>query len=254
MNLTGGSHDGLQFTPYQLPISTTKCDLTLTMSEDGDTLSGRFEFRKDLFHKSTIRSLSIAFQTLIDSITANPLQSVNRLNLLGNEHRLRLQELNKSEAASPGTACLHQLFEQQASLTPTARAVVHAEGELSYEELNKHSDQLAERLQQLGVGPETRATHQAGQGRETHHAPGVVGRHPCDSRLVLPAGGPKEGFQGLCEKGGVQLDTAKVRFPREVEEHPRDVTCSPERAPGLGLDAAQQRGPRSVPRKVQSRG
>ncbi|MBD16615.1 MAG: non-ribosomal peptide synthetase, partial [Planctomycetaceae bacterium] len=156
MNLTGGSHDGLQFTPYQLPISTTKCDLTLTMSEDGDTLSGRFEFRKDLFHNSTIRSLSIAFQTLIDSITANPLQSVNRLNLLGNEHRLRLQELNKSEAASPSTACLHQLFEQQASLTPTARAVVHAEGELSYEELDKHSDQLAERLQQLGVGPETR--------------------------------------------------------------------------------------------------
>ncbi|HEV2964148.1 MAG TPA: amino acid adenylation domain-containing protein [Candidatus Angelobacter sp.] len=52
---------------------------------------------------------------------------------------------------------LHSLFEAQAQRTPSARAVVAHDGQFSYAELNRRSNQLAHYLQSLGIGPETRA-------------------------------------------------------------------------------------------------
>jgi amino acid adenylation domain-containing protein len=50
--------------------------------------------------------------------------------------------------------CLHQLFEQQVAQTPDAIALVFEEAQLSYQELNRCADQLAQCLQAMGVGPE----------------------------------------------------------------------------------------------------
>ena len=54
-------------------------------------------------------------------------------------------------------ACLHNLFEAQAHRTPDATAFIHHEQRISYGELNRRANQLARRLQRLGVGPEIRA-------------------------------------------------------------------------------------------------
>ena len=52
---------------------------------------------------------------------------------------------------------LHQtiteIFEEQVRRTPNAVAVVYEEGELTYQELNRRSNQLAHYLAGLGVGP-----------------------------------------------------------------------------------------------------
>jgi amino acid adenylation domain-containing protein len=47
-----------------------------------------------------------------------------------------------------------EAFEQQAQITPDGVAVVSAGNRLTYRELNQSSNELARRLQQLGVGPE----------------------------------------------------------------------------------------------------
>ena len=49
---------------------------------------------------------------------------------------------------------MHELFEAQVERTPDAVAVLFAEQQLSYGELNRRANQLAHYLRRLGVGPE----------------------------------------------------------------------------------------------------
>jgi len=51
--------------------------------------------------------------------------------------------------------CIHQLFEQQVAHTPEAIALVFADQQLTYRELNERVNQLAHYLRTLGVQPET---------------------------------------------------------------------------------------------------
>jgi amino acid adenylation domain-containing protein len=50
--------------------------------------------------------------------------------------------------------CVHRWIEIQAARTPNAIALTHANGPLSYAELNARANQLARHLRNLGVGPE----------------------------------------------------------------------------------------------------
>ena len=64
-------------------------------------------------------------------------------------------EWNQATREFPTAPPLHQLFEQQAARTPSARAVTCEGEELNYAELNARANQLAHRLRALGVGPES---------------------------------------------------------------------------------------------------
>ena len=49
---------------------------------------------------------------------------------------------------------IHELFETQVERTPDAVAVVFEESNLTYRELNRRADELAQQLRALGVGPD----------------------------------------------------------------------------------------------------
>src|SRR5215210_5880105 len=50
--------------------------------------------------------------------------------------------------------CLHQLFEEQARRSPRALAVLDTQGELTYEELDRRAERLANYLKGEGVRPD----------------------------------------------------------------------------------------------------
>lgn len=52
-----------------------------------------------------------------------------------------------------GQSLIHQVFEEKAKQYPNRIAVVFENQQMTYEELNKRSNQLAHRLRSLGVGP-----------------------------------------------------------------------------------------------------
>jgi amino acid adenylation domain-containing protein len=70
------------------------------------------------------------------------------------EQQQLLVEWNDTKTDYPRDSSIHQLFEAQVQRTPDAVAVVFEQEELTYEELNRRSNQLAHYLRALGVGPE----------------------------------------------------------------------------------------------------
>lgn len=70
------------------------------------------------------------------------------------QHKL-LMKLNDTIREYPKDTCFHELFEQQARLSPNAIAVIHEKDSLTYSELSKQSTKLAKYLQRQGVTPDT---------------------------------------------------------------------------------------------------
>ncbi|UCH92900.1 MAG: amino acid adenylation domain-containing protein, partial [Candidatus Aminicenantes bacterium] len=151
---------GLSITPFEIKRSTSKFDLSLFLV-GGQRLKGIWEYNTGLFEEDTIARTAGYFQTLLEEITANPQQGIFQLSLLTEEQRCQLLvDWNNTVTAYPKHKTIHQLLEEQVERTPGHTALVgqiNAFGgmHLSYRELNEKSNQLAHRLIEKGVQPDT---------------------------------------------------------------------------------------------------
>src|SRR5690242_9343735 len=73
---------------------------------------------------------------------------------LNKQQKELLFAFNKTEAAFPESVCLAELFENQCSLTPDAIAVEFGSHRLTYSQLNKKSNQIANWMVAQGVQPD----------------------------------------------------------------------------------------------------
>jgi len=135
--------------------SVSKFDLTLGLAERDGKLIGFFEYRTDLFDRSTIERMAGHFQTLLQGVVADPDQPISTLPLLTEAERHQLLvEWNDTEVDYPKSSCIHELFEAQVERTPDAIAAEFEGKRLTYRELNSRANQLAHYLRSLGIGPE----------------------------------------------------------------------------------------------------
>jgi amino acid adenylation domain-containing protein len=143
---------GLVVTPLQNDFGTAKFDLTCYMDDCGADINGAIEYNVDLFDRQTIERLAGHFQELLASIVNNPAEHISDLHLLtGAEKQQLLFQWNQTQAAYPGL-CAHQLFEEQATRTPEADAVLFASSRVTYRELDASANKLAEYLCSGGAG------------------------------------------------------------------------------------------------------
>jgi len=135
------------------PRSAFQFDLGLNCDTAADGLRIICNYNTDLFDAATIQRWLGHFRNLLEAIVADPTQSLDRLLFLGNEERKKLLvEWNDTRTDYPRNASIQRLFEEQAGRTPSAVAIVFGNAQLSYDELNRRANQLARRLQKLGVG------------------------------------------------------------------------------------------------------
>jgi amino acid adenylation domain-containing protein len=145
----------LTLLPLTADSSTAKFDLTCSIEQTAEGLSGTIEYRTDLFDATTIERLAEHYQTLLQGIVTDPQQQLSELPLLSAVERQQLLvDWNQTQAEYPRELCLHQLFERQVEKTPEAVALEFGSQQLTYWELNGKANQLARQLQSLGVGPE----------------------------------------------------------------------------------------------------
>jgi amino acid adenylation domain-containing protein len=146
---------GITVEPVAVDSSISKFDLTLSLTERLQKLTGFFEYSTDLFERSTIERMMGHFQTLLEGIVANPDQPISSFPLVTETERHQLLvEWNDTTDEYPKDSCIHELFEAQIQRTPEATAVEFDGKQLTYQELNQQANQLARYLKILGVGPE----------------------------------------------------------------------------------------------------
>ena len=79
-------------------------------------------------------------------------KKISELNMLFLEEEFMLKEqFNNTFADYPRDKCVHQLFEEQALKTPDKTAVIACDKTLTYDELNKLSNKIANSLIEKGV-------------------------------------------------------------------------------------------------------
>jgi natural product biosynthesis luciferase-like monooxygenase protein/amino acid adenylation domain-containing protein len=147
---------GLDVGPFAVEAGGARFDLTLEVMEEPAGLAARFEYGADLFDRATVLRLAGQWRTLLKRATAAPELRLTEVSSLSEAERHQLAaEWNDTGLAADGETSIARLFERQADLTPERQALI-ADGEvLTYRDLDRRADRLAQRLSELGTGPDT---------------------------------------------------------------------------------------------------
>ena len=149
------SANGVTFAIQQQQSFSDRFTLQLSCAQRDDTIVVTIYYDPTHFQQAAIARIGTQFAALVESAVSNPALSVSQLNLLTDDERhYLLTELNATAAPYPNTKSIHQLFAEQAARVPQQTAVVSADQQLTYAELNARSNQLAHHLRSLGVGPD----------------------------------------------------------------------------------------------------
>jgi amino acid adenylation domain-containing protein len=205
--------------PVIIEGATSKFDLTLSIMEEADgNMSGWLEYNTDLFDQPMVESMIGHYNTLLRGIITNADERVSRLPILTDPERKRLLvEFNDTASDYPLSNSVHQLFEAEAKRAPNAVAVIYEGQKLTYAELNHKADQIACRLQAVGVGPESLVG--ISMERSVEMVLAIFG--------ILKAGGayvpldptyPKDRLAFMAEDAGVKLILTDSRVLQQLDD------------------------------------
>ncbi|HQA67127.1 MAG TPA: amino acid adenylation domain-containing protein [Aggregatilineales bacterium] len=241
--------DGVRFSPVLIDNGTATFDLTLSLVEDGDDVSGMMEYNSDLFEPETVDRMIGHFVTLLEAAVADPDTRIVDLPLLTKAEREQiLVEWNDTTALLPDL-CLHQFVERQALERPNAPAVIDAETVVSYAELNARANKLAHALRKRGVGPETIVGLSV--ERSVDMFVGLLG--------VLKAGGaylpldpayPADRLAFMIEDSGIRLLLTQSHLLKKLAVRPPEVLCLDADWPSIEPECAENPASGVTPRNL----
>ncbi|HYW19653.1 MAG TPA: amino acid adenylation domain-containing protein [Nodularia sp. (in: cyanobacteria)] len=215
----------LTLTPIEVERGTTQFDLSLDIYIGEQGLKGAIEYSTELFEAETIARIAQHFQTLLEGIIANPLAKLSELPLLtpADKHQL-LFEWNNTQTNWEEFGSVHQVFAEQVVKTPDAIAVVFGQQQLTYAQLNKKANQLANYLQHLGVKPEVLVGICVERSMEM--IVGILG--------ILKAGGayvpidpsyPQERLELMLEDAQVSVLITQKQLIAKLPNHNAKIIC-----------------------------
>ncbi|WP_197055448.1 non-ribosomal peptide synthetase [Gillisia sp. Hel_I_29] len=143
LNLKGVDYSIL---PYHTNYS--KFDVALTIHKLRESLEFSINYCSDIFLLNTIMQFGTHYKQLLNLLLFSSDSTLGGIDYLEDQEREELLDVfNATEVAYPEDKTVVELFEEQVSKTPESIAVVYEEERLSYEELNRRSNQLAHYLQ-----------------------------------------------------------------------------------------------------------
>ncbi|MBP1124792.1 MULTISPECIES: amino acid adenylation domain-containing protein [Pseudomonas] len=136
---------------------TAHFDLDLDIQESAEGIWATLGYARDLFDAGTVHRMARHWQNVLQGMVANPQQALGQLNLLDAAEQQQILELwDRSAAGFSSRRLVHQLVADRAQETPHTVAVKFADEQLTYGELDRRANRLAQALIARGVGPEVR--------------------------------------------------------------------------------------------------
>ncbi|MFC7396829.1 amino acid adenylation domain-containing protein [Chelatococcus sp. GCM10030263] len=154
----------LQSRPEPVTIDAAKFDLVFSLTERQDAdgapvgIEGALEYSTELFKRSTAEGVARRFVLLLERALATPDSPIGALDLLAPDERRQVLE-TWNETVYPHAAVdltIPQRFAEQVNRRPDAVALRSAGTTLTFAELDRRANRVANRLIDLGVRPETR--------------------------------------------------------------------------------------------------
>jgi amino acid adenylation domain-containing protein len=150
--------------PISINDGTAQFDLILTMRKTPKGIEGELEFATALFKRETVERWIGYYRRLLAGMLYGRSYRINDIPILPELEYKRLvhdwaatdlPRKNAERISESRGFCLHEMFEEQARRHPDATALVSGNESLSYAELNRHANRLANRLRALDIKPET---------------------------------------------------------------------------------------------------
>ena len=142
----------LHFSP-----GVTAFDLELEAREENGTLVLLLLFNRDLFNLETIERILSHFSRLLELAITQPETPLSRLDLLeAGERNQVLVAWNQTARNFDLPPGLQAGFERTCAHYPSQVAIIHGEETITYQELNRRTNQLAHHLKTCGVSTGTK--------------------------------------------------------------------------------------------------
>ena len=141
-----GELKGLQVEEYDFRRKTTQFDLNFIFVEtEGLALS--IEYNTDIYDAYLVERMFVHFENLMSHAINNSKDSILSIDYIPEKEKKELlEEFNNTTIDYPKEKTIVDLFEEQVIKTPDNIAVVFEEQKLTYTELNKEANQLAQYL------------------------------------------------------------------------------------------------------------
>lgn len=214
---------GIDVSAIEVDTQKSKFDITVMLTEKPRGISGIVEYNTDLFDRTTIERFCNHYSLLLESMAENPQKKLCDLPLLTELERQQiLMDWNNTEVDYPKEQCIHQLFETQAEKTPNAMAVVFEGQLLTYEVLNRQSNQLAHYLIEQGVEPESRVGLFV--DRSLDMIIGMLGIIKAGGAYVpIDPGYPRQRIEYLIQDSGMQVLLTQEASRERIED--QEIIC-----------------------------
>ncbi|MEL4898617.1 amino acid adenylation domain-containing protein [Crocosphaera sp. Alani8] len=130
--------------------------LKLIAYSNNGTLNLNFNYDERFFENYDIKQLEEQFITLLSNIIENPTACLDKLSILSSSEKQKvLVDFNNTGKRYSQETLTHIQVENQAKQTPDNPAIIFEEQKLTYDELNRKSNQIAHYLIDKGVTKES---------------------------------------------------------------------------------------------------
>jgi len=147
MDMESVKIDELKFTPIEFTKHTTIFDIWMSGVERDGKLSFVMTYCTKLFKRETMEIFTMHFLSILKQLEQNIETKISDFDMLSCEEKNKiLYEFNDTKADYPANMALHSIFEQQVKKTPNNTAVIFEDVKLTYNELDKRANILANYL------------------------------------------------------------------------------------------------------------
>ncbi|MFZ1289534.1 MAG: amino acid adenylation domain-containing protein [Melioribacteraceae bacterium] len=144
--------EGLKIEPIEFDTGKTKFDLVLSFTPNKEEYKGKFEFNIDSFHRDTIKSIINNFKTVLNEFIINPNKRLKEISLLLQDETLNVAvKLGNPSERTINKKFIHEKFEEIVEKNFQKRAITSESGSITYGDLNKYANAIANRLFSKGL-------------------------------------------------------------------------------------------------------